>query len=104
MIKKTINNSLALKRDFYKVEGKLRLKHNGTIRPMTVSISTTYFELEEPMLILSLEDITRQKESERKLQMQFAKTEALNEKLAVAIVKSSESERFKNSYSGKYQS
>ncbi len=95
VINKTINDSLTLKRDFYKVEGQLRLKHNGTIEPMTVYISTTYFEIEEPMLILSLEDITRQKDSERRLQMQFAKTEALNEKLADAIIKSSESERFK---------
>ncbi len=95
VIKKTINDSFMQKKDFYKVEGQLRLKHNGTISPMTVSLSTTYFEMEEPMLILSLEDITKQKESERKLQMQFEKTEALNEKLADAIIKSSESERFK---------
>jgi signal transduction histidine kinase/DNA-binding response OmpR family regulator len=95
VIKKTTQDSLTLKRDFYKIEGQLKLKTNGTIKPMTVSVSTTYFEFEEPMLILSLEDITRQKESEKKLQMQIAKTEALNEKLAEAIIKSSESERFK---------
>jgi len=63
---------------------------------MSVLVSASYFEHGQPMIILSLEDITRQKESEQKLQIQFAKMETLNEKLNAAIIKSKESDRLKS--------
>lgn len=96
LIKKVVNDSLANKTDNYKMEGQLRLKQNGVIKPMSVLASTTYLEQEQPMLILSLEDVTKQKEGERKLQIQFSKMETLNEELAEAIIKSKESDRMKS--------
>lgn len=97
VIQDAVNNSFEHKSNQYTNEGKLELLQNGTTKNMFVLVTTTFIKQDNNSVLLSIQDITVQKEHEQELKIQFEKTEALNEKLAAAVIKSKEGERLKSS-------
>lgn len=96
IIKQTVQTTFANKLENYQVEGNIALQLNGKEKKSIVSISATYLEQENPIVLLSINEITKLKESEKKLHVQNQRLENLNQNLQQAILKSQESDRLKS--------
>ena len=62
LIQNTVINSLKYKTDYHKVEAKLPMKMNGIVDERKVLVSTAFIDVQEPLVLVSLDDVTSNKE------------------------------------------
>jgi FixJ family two-component response regulator len=62
LIRSTVSNSLKYKTDYHKVEAKLTVAKNGMEEERKVLVSTAFINGREPLVLVSLDDVTNNKE------------------------------------------
>lgn len=62
LIRNTVLNSLKYKTDYHKVETTFQMKTNGQINERKIIVSTAYIDGKEPMVLVTLDDVTSHKE------------------------------------------
>ncbi|MDF1547224.1 MAG: ATP-binding protein [Bacteroidales bacterium] len=96
IIRSAVKHSIEHKTDNFKTEGQLPFNLNGSTINKIISLSATYLEQEQPMVLLSFDEITQQRKNETQLLIQNKKLESINSKLESAIIKSKESDMLKS--------